>query len=349
MNNDYKTEFFMSQIQYLHDIRENEKIKISLVYYEGIQGPCVLKICKNCDLSEICEKLMEIRHPNVAVVYDYLYTNGNTYIIEEFMDGSTLHECISINGVFKEKDTSKIIIDVCKGLEVLHSQKPPIVHNDINTANIMIKEDGSIKVFDFDISRTYKSGVGKNTRLLGTEEYAAPEHYGYGQSEPRTDIYSLGVTMHEMLTGGQLTQEHKMTYKGKLKKIIKKCIEVDPKKRYLSAKQVRKDLERNRSIVVKLLKCILSVMLIILFVIAVDIFKSNDGVEEKTTNANASVLSSQIEVNEKEKNQTEGISDDNIVENVLEESTAVSAGSDQIKLPGISSDVVEQEKTMKNI
>lgn len=382
MNNDYKTEFFMSQIQHLRDIRENEKIKISLIFYEGIQGPCVLKTCKNRDLSEVCQKLMEVRHPNVAVVYDYLYANGNTYVIEEFMNGITLREFISENGVFKEKDTEKIIIDVCKGLEILHSQKPPIVHNDINTANIMMKEDGSVKVFDFDISRTYKTGAGKNTRLFGTEEYAAPEHFGYGQSEPRTDIYSLGVTMHEMLTGEQLTQEHKMIYNGKLKKIIKKCVEVDPKKRYFSAKQLRKDLEKKKSFGIKVLKSILSIIVVMILLIAVDIFRSSDSVEEKQlnissvseqmpTNENDSVLSPQREEkHEKEQNEIEDIPGDSINENVPEDSGSVPMVSEnvptnendsgtnlqsdekeqnQAESSEISNDSESQDKTMKNI
>lgn len=251
--------FFMSQIRHIEDIKENEKIKISLVYYEMIRGACILKVCKNRDLSDVCKKLMEARHPNLAVVYDYLYADNNTYIIEEFINGTTLREILEQKGIFSEKETIKIIIDICNGLEVLHNQQPPIVHNDIKTSNIMIREDGNVKLFDFDISRTYKTGSGKNTRLFGTEEYAAPEHFGYGQSEPRTDIYSLGVTMHEMLTGNQLTNEHKMTYKGKLKRIIRKCIEIDPQNRYVSAKHLKTTLEKHN----KKKRCIFKVLLFV--------------------------------------------------------------------------------------
>lgn len=244
MQNRLEYEFFMSQINFIKDIKENERIKISLVFHEGIQGPCVLKICKNRNLAEVCQKLREIRHPNVAVVYDAVYANNHTYIIEEFIDGHTLQEVVENQGLFSEKETAEIMIKVCEGLEKLHRQHPPIVHNDINTSNIIIRKDGNVKLFDFDISRTFKSGANKNTRLFGTEEYAAPEHFGYGQSEPRTDIYSLGVTMHEMLTGNHLTNEHKMTYKGNLKKIIRKCIEISPKKRYPSARQLGKALKK---------------------------------------------------------------------------------------------------------
>lgn len=265
MCNDYKVDFFMSQITTIRDIKENNKIKISLVYYEIIQGPCILKVCKNRNLTDVCKKLMDIRHPNVAVVYDYMFFHDDTYILEEFINGTTLRDIISEKGVFTEKETSRVIVDVCKGLEMLHFQNPPVVHNDINTGNVMIKEDGTVKIFDFDISRTYKTGSGQNTRLFGTEEYAAPEHFGYGQSEPRTDIYSLGVTMHEMLTGKQLTSEHKMTYKGKLKNVIKKCIEIDPKKRYASVKQIKHDLNRIKNKSARIIRNILTIIIILIF------------------------------------------------------------------------------------
>lgn len=261
---DIKYEFFMSQIRSVRDIKENERTKLSLVFYEGIQSVCILRICKNRDLSSVYWKLMEIKNPNIVVVYDYIYANNNTYILLEYINGKTLEELLDENGVFSEEDTARIIIDVCKGLEVLHKCQPIIVHNDINTSNIMIRDDGSVKVFDFDISRTYKSGAGKNTELFGTEEYASPEHYGYGQSEPRTDIYSLGVTMHKMLSGKSLDSEHKMLYTGKLKSIINKCIQIDPKKRYSSVAKLQKDLEKfldKKKIVLKIL-VLLSVIVV---------------------------------------------------------------------------------------
>lgn len=262
----FQYDFFMSQIEIIRDIKENEKIKISLVMYEGVQGPCIFKVCKNRNLSDVCEGLKTIRHPNVAVVYDYLYADGNTYIIEEYIEGSTLKELLLQNGCFSEKETVRIMCEICDGLEVLHRRKPPIVHNDINPSNIIIRNDNSVKIFDFDISRTYKEGVSKNTRLFGTEEYAAPEHYGYKQSEPRTDIYSLGVTMHEMLTGEQLDSQHKITYKGRLKKIIKKCTEVDSKNRYSSVTELKKALKKQFA---NRLKKILITAIVLLFLLLI--------------------------------------------------------------------------------
>lgn len=237
--------FFMSRIKLIYEIKENEKIKISMVLYDGTQSSCILKEYKNRDMSAVCEVLCKIRHPNLTTVYDYVYQNGSTYVIEEFITGKSLSEYMEEKGVFSEKETIKIISDVCAGLNILHSQQPPIIHNDVKTSNIMIREDGSVKLIDFDISRTLKAKADKNTHLYGTKEYASPEHFGFGQSEPRSDIYSLGVTMHEMLSGKSLNHEHELIYKGSLSKIIKKCIQVDRKKRYSTVASLNRDLRRK--------------------------------------------------------------------------------------------------------
>lgn len=237
-------EFIMSQIKHIRDIKENKKTKISLVFYEGDQTPCVFKICKGRDLSAVYQALMEVRHPNLAIVYDCVYENGNTYVIEEYISGKTLEELLAEQGPFSEDDTVCIMKELCGGLEVMHQHEPPIIHNDIKSSNIMLCEDGNVKLFDFDISRIYKIGSNKNTNLMGTYEYAAPEHYGFGQSEPCTDIYSLGITMHEMLTGVGLSFDHSVTYEGKLSDIIRKCVEIDRKKRYATAALLKNDLEK---------------------------------------------------------------------------------------------------------
>lgn len=241
-------EFIMSQIKHIRDIKENEKTKISFVFYEGCQAPCILKVCKNRDLSEVYQAIMEVSHPNLAMVYDCIYEDGNTYVVEEYIPGKTVAELIDTEGTFTEEETIQIISQLCDGLAVLHNHEPAIIHNDIKSSNIMVGKDGTVKLFDFDISRTYKEGSYKNTKLMGTYEYAAPEHYGFGQSEPCTDIYSLGVTMHEMLTGVALDYAHNVTYQGRLSNIIKRCVEIDRKKRYATAALLKSDLERTQKL-----------------------------------------------------------------------------------------------------
>lgn len=244
MDNSMKYQFLMSQLKPLQEIKDTEKTKLSIVFYEQIQSACVLRVCKNRDLSSVCESLRKLRNPNAAVVYDYVYLDGNTYILEENLTGKTIQEYLDEGREFSEKEAAQIAVAVCKALEELHEENPPVVHNDINPSNIMLREDGGIKLFDFDISRLYKQGADQNTMLFGTEEYAAPEHYGYGQSEPRTDIYCLGATLHKMLTGKVLSPEHRITYKGGLQKVLEQCLQFDPENRYATAKALRKDLER---------------------------------------------------------------------------------------------------------
>ena len=250
----------MSQLYPLKDLKENEKTKISLVHNQRNDSICILRICKGRDLAAVCNALKGIQHRNIVSVYDFVFDNGDTYILEEYVAGNTLEEELDIKGTLSEDRAAEIIIDVCKALEEMHSKEPPVVHNDINPSNIKLY-DRTAKLFDFDISRTFKKGKTQNTVLFGTEEYASPEHFGFGQSEPRTDIYCLGVTMHKMLTGCGLSSEHQVTYSGPLKSIISKCTGRDPENRYSSAVALRKDLEKFLARKKNILRTMLGVLL----------------------------------------------------------------------------------------
>lgn len=282
-NEEIKLDFFMSRIRFIKNLKDNEKTAISVVFYEATGTTCILRICKKRNLSDVCEVLQKIKHPNIAVVYQYVYAEGSTYILEEMLSGKTVEQTIAENGAFSEADTIRILSQVCDGLAQFHKTQPVVVHNDIKTSNIMICDDSSIKVFDFDVARTYKKDATKNTVLFGTEEYAAPEHYGYGQSEPRTDIYSLGVTMHRMLTGEYLTAERRCIYKGRLKKIIEKCVEINPENRYQSVLHLKKELENinakkkkilRLSLVAIFLAIVCAVVMVCVFVLGAG--KEND-------------------------------------------------------------------------
>lgn len=290
MGNNMKYRFFMSQLTHIQDIKETDKTKISVVFYDINQSSCILRVCKNRDLSRVCEVLIKTKNPNTVVIYDYVYENGNTYILEENLTGKTVEEILEQRGSFREVETAKIIISVCNALEKLHSETPPVIHNDINPSNIMIRDDMSVKLFDFDISRVFKKGNSKNTTLFGTEEYASPEHFGYGQSEPRTDIYCLGVTMHKMLTGHSLTPEHRITYKGPLKKIILKCMEFDPKNRYTSVCSLRKDLEKSLTKRARTIAVMVS-LISLFFSICLFMWLTSGGTDKEAVNLNVKVIS----------------------------------------------------------
>lgn len=281
----------MSPLTHIEDLKETPKTKISVVYHNDKKETYILRVCQNRDLTSVYDALHRIKNPNTVVIHDFVYENGDTYILEEYVGGSTVEEILNAKGCFSEEDTAKIVVGVCRALEELHRLKPPVIHNDINPSNIKIRDDGSVKLFDFDISRTYKKGQHQNTELFGTAEYASPEHYGYGQSEPRTDIYCLGVTMHKMLTGAELSSEHKITYKGKLKSIIKKCLEVDPKHRYRSVLELRKELERFLSSKQRMLQRMLAFLCIAAaFLAALQLYKHFDQSTADIGNGGSSII-----------------------------------------------------------
>ena len=143
MDSSVKYQFLMSQLKPLQEIKDTEKTKLSIVFYEQTQSACVLRVCKNRDLSSVCESLRKVRNPNAAVVYDYVFYEDDTYILEENLNGKTVQEYVGQGQIFTEKETARIIIEVCKALEELHREDPPVVHNDINPSNIMLREDGS--------------------------------------------------------------------------------------------------------------------------------------------------------------------------------------------------------------
>ena len=91
-------------------------------------------------------------------------------------------------------------MQLCDALSYLHSQNPPIIYRDMKPANVMLKPEGNIKIIDFGIAREYKEQNLADTTVLGTKGYAPPEQYS-GQTDPRSDIFALGMTMHHLLTG----------------------------------------------------------------------------------------------------------------------------------------------------
>ncbi|MHC9543409.1 MAG: serine/threonine protein kinase [Vulcanimicrobiota bacterium] len=142
--------------------------------------------------------LTTIKHPILPRLKDYFAFEDKYYIIEEFIQGESLAEYISRN-LPNPKEVIRWSLLLCNVLETLHSNS--VIFRDLKPDNIMLTTEGTVKLIDFDISRHYKEGQRADTMLLGTPGYAAPETYGKAQSDARSDIYSLGATMHHLLTG----------------------------------------------------------------------------------------------------------------------------------------------------
>ncbi|MEG1958023.1 MAG: serine/threonine-protein kinase [Lachnospiraceae bacterium] len=167
-------------------------------------------------------------------VWESLEQNGMKFciVLEEFVQGITLEQLMA-RGNISQGEVIEYTIQLCQALSAVHALG--IIHRDIKPSNIMLNQDGVIKLIDFGIARIVKPKVSEDTTLLGTRGYAAPEQYGFGQSERYTDIYAAGVLMNVLLTGKLPSDE---LYQGDCRSIIQKCINLNPKERFQYVSQL---------------------------------------------------------------------------------------------------------------
>lgn len=191
---------------------------------------------------DVYESISHIQDPHIPKIIKCQEIEGILCIIEEYIPGETLQEMMDRDYIFSRNETIKIMLQLCDALECLHIRFHPIIHRDIKPSNIVISSDGILKLIDYNAARRYERGATQDTRYMGTPGYAAPEQYGFFQSDVRTDIYAMGVVLNYMLTGCHISEE---TASGKLGKIVKKCTRLDPSKRYDSVTDVKRDLQKT--------------------------------------------------------------------------------------------------------
>lgn len=142
-------------------------------------------------------------HPLLADVTDYFQANDREYLVMEYVEGTTLRQLWERQPGrrFGEEQVLDSASQLLKALHFLHSHNPPIIYRDLKPENIMVRPDGQLVLIDFGIARFYSHGQHSDTINLGTSGYAAPEQYARRQSDERTDIYALGVLLHQLLSG----------------------------------------------------------------------------------------------------------------------------------------------------
>lgn len=202
-----------------------------------------------------------LEHPNIVNIYDVGSENGIYYIVMEYIDGITLKEYIQKKGRLTYKETLSIVIQVSRGIQAAHEKG--IIHRDIKPQNIIISTDGKVKVTDFGIARAASSNT-IHSDVMGSVHYASPEQARNGYVSDKSDIYSLGIVMYEMVTGRvpfdgdstvQIALQHLQdemitprTYVPdlpvSLEKIIIKCTQKKPERRYENMDNLLIDLRR---------------------------------------------------------------------------------------------------------
>jgi hypothetical protein len=145
--------------------------------------------------------LSRLNHPNLPAFTDFFTEGTRHFLVMEFIDGNTLEELLEANhGPFSERRVLGWARQLCDVLEYLHSQQPPIIFRDLKPGNIMLTRGGRIKLVDFGIARIFRSSGSQDTQLLGTPGFAPPEQYGSAQTDERSDIYSLAMTLFQLMT-----------------------------------------------------------------------------------------------------------------------------------------------------
>ncbi len=189
----------------------------------------------------VYDKLLNIKNDNFANTVGYTEIGGMPYVVREFVYGRSLDDYIEYNGKVPDDEIRRIALDICAGLSVIHSLG--IVHRDITPDNIIIEEDGNARIIDFGISRLSDDKKHKDTQILGTVGYAAPEQFGFHQTTDKADIYALGALINYMAEGA-LPNEH--LTEGAFRKIVLKCTQMDETKRYHNIDEAAAAVDKSR-------------------------------------------------------------------------------------------------------
>jgi len=193
--------------------------------------------------SNIYHQLKSLNIPGIPQIYECIEDDNKLYVIEEYIHGRTLEDIYNKEGLFKDDVVTDLTVQLCAILNSLHSCNPPIIHRDIKPSNLILTSESTLKLIDFNAAKNYIDGSSKDTTLLGTQNFAAPEQYGFSQSDIRTDIYGLGVTMNFLLTGKYPNE--KIT-DGKLNTILSKCLKLSPDERYIDCNALLADLNKKK-------------------------------------------------------------------------------------------------------
>ena len=247
----------MANVYKAFDIKEERVVAIKILRDEYMDNEEFLRRFRNESRA-----ISLLSHPNIVKVYDVSFTDRLQSIVMEYIDGITLKEYIEQEGVLRWKEAVHFTVQVLKGLQ--HAHDRGIVHRDIKPQNIMLLSDGTIKLTDFGIARFSRSSTKTITdKAIGSVHYISPEQASGADTDARTDIYSTGVLLFEMLTGKlpfeadspvsvaikQIQSQPTMptsinpTIPKGLEEIVMKAMQKDATKRYQSAAEMLHDID----------------------------------------------------------------------------------------------------------
>ena len=228
----------------------NRKVAIKEMSQSGLSPEAIIDAAEA--FKQEAHILAGLQHPNLPNIYDHFTETGRWYLVMSFIPGETLGDYLNkaSGGKLPVEEALQIGVELCTVLHYLHSQHPPIIFRDLKPFNIMRTFDGHLYLMDFGIARHFKPGQAKDTAAYGSMGYAAPEQYGKAQTTPRSDIYSLGALLHQMLSGLDpsitpfLFPPLQAQIPTELATLIEQMLEIDEDKRPASMLEVKQRLQR---------------------------------------------------------------------------------------------------------
>jgi hypothetical protein len=237
---------FLERFEALECLAQNEICETLLVKdrQTGVNA-----VAKCYDLTQFpgaaeSEILQNLNHPGLPAFTGEYRSERMTCVVRAFAPGQSLDQ-VARNPRFTPPQVLAVALQLCDILHYLHAQNPPVIHRDIKPQNIILDENGRIQLIDFGTARKFSAGAQADTLSFGTQYYAPPEQYGFAQTDPRSDIYSLGVLLCWLLTGSADVRAAKNRVSDRrLAGIIARCTAFSPADRYKSVGQVKAALTR---------------------------------------------------------------------------------------------------------
>ncbi|MGN1423669.1 MAG: serine/threonine-protein kinase, partial [Oscillospiraceae bacterium] len=216
-----------SEYRFVSVLKSSEKGDIQLV--TGDDGRYYVRRYRDIP-QELFARVQGVSCPFTERLTERSRDENGAYIISEYIEGTPVSDC-----AFTEREAVNALLELCAAVNALH--KAGIIHRDIKPSNIILGNDKHIRLIDFDSARLEKHCRSRDTEMLGTAGFAPPEQYGFMQTDNRSDIYSFGVTMKEIL--GENAD------KPKYRRIIERCTQFDPEKRYPDITEVSRAIKRT--------------------------------------------------------------------------------------------------------
>jgi serine/threonine-protein kinase len=241
----------MGAVYCAEDVFKGDKIAIKELMDDEMADPAEKEEARLLFDNE-ARILSQLSHPSLVGVRDRFSDMGNYYLVMDFVEGDTLESLLKRRGRFDESQVVEWAAELAGALRYLHNHVPPVIFRDLKPSNIIATNSGRLKLVDFGIARTFKRGKLEDTINIGSPGYAAPEQYGgRGQTDPRTDIFALGVVMHQLLTGiapsqyqfnlPAVSQFHPDATDAVIA-IIEKATRLSPEDRYQEISDLERDL-----------------------------------------------------------------------------------------------------------